>query len=216
MTALLRYAFLKTTRDGSFIAFALVPILMPIAALVGGTVAQTHGFHYPFLMGRGETPLQSATGVANMTTVLAAFFAVLPAFWTFRSEIASRSIGSLALATRPAMIVLALMTLTTAIMIVAWLISMMAVFALTTAWPPHVGMLLLKLIVVCLSASATGAAAVAISPEPAMVIAVYLASALSTVWLEKTKSASMFIVPLALSAIFVGVATFALERRCAR
>ena len=216
MTAILRYAFLKTTRDGSFIAFALVPILMPVAALVGGTVAQTHGLHYPFFMGRGETPLQSATDVANMTTALAAFFAVLPAFWTFRTEIASRSIGSLALATRPVMIVLALMTLTTAIMIVAWLISMIAILALTTAWPPHVGTLSLKLIAVCLSASATGAAAVAISPEPAMVVAVYLVSAVSIAWFEKAKSAPMLIVPLALSAILAAVATFALERRCAR
>lgn len=216
MTALLRYAFLKTSRDGSFVAFALVPVLMPIAALVGGTVAQSHGLHYPFLMGRGETPLQSATEIANMTTALASFFAVLPAFWTFRSEIASRSIGSLALATRPATIVLALITLTTAIMTVAWLISMIAILALTTAWPPHAGMLSLKLIVVCLSASATGAAAVAISPEPAMVIAVYLASTVSTVWFEKAKSAPMLIAPLALSAILAASATFALERRCAR
>ena len=60
MIAMLRYAYLKSLRDSSLIAFILIPAMFPVAALSGATLAKGH-LRYPLYMNAQFSPAQNAT-----------------------------------------------------------------------------------------------------------------------------------------------------------
>jgi hypothetical protein len=211
--AILRYAFLKSRRDGSLAAFLIMPIFMPMAALCGATMAK--GLRYPLFMNVEYTPVQNATLVADVATVVFIVFSALPAFWTLRSEIASRAIGSFLFGVRPLTAVLALILFAAAVGVTGWLGAVLMIGALTSAFPPDLPMRALQVVLSCLAGSASGALVVTISSQPAMIVCSYLGCLLFIPWMSKAPMASFAITALVLSAVWISIAAFLLERRCA-
>jgi hypothetical protein len=211
--AILRYAFLKSMRDGSLAAFLIMPIFMPAAALFGATIGK--GMRYPLYMNVEYSPVQNATLVAEIATAIFMMFSALPAFWTLRSEIASRAIGSFFFAARPATAIAALILFAAGIGVTGWLGAMLMIAGLTSAFPPHLGIHMLQVVLSCLAASASGALVVTISSQPAMIVCSYLGCLFLIPWLSKATSGGFAITTLILSAVCATLATFLLERRCA-
>ncbi len=216
--AMIRYAYLKSLRDSSLIAFIIIPMLFPLAAMVGITldlaIAKGHPV-YPLFMNVHFSPEQNATLAGQITTGICVLFTVITAFWTFRSEIATRSVGSFLFATRPLTLALALILFAAAIGLAGWIGGMAMIGVLTTAIPPHIALMALKVAAGTLAASALGTLVVTISPNPGMIIGAYLVCIASVVWVEKSKSSSQLIAAVAVAIICAGFAAFLLERRCA-
>jgi hypothetical protein len=213
--ALLHYNFLKSWRDASLIAFLIMPALLPAAGLIGATFSK--GFHYPLFMGAHYTAAQSAAEATEVASLMTVFFATIPAFWVMRTEIATHSVASLSMAARPLTIVLSIIGYAATIVYFAWVIGVLSVGVLTTAMSPTLATQALKVVVLTLGSSALGALAVTISPEPAMILAAYLTSFGALLLFEKKKALAPQLLAYGIGAIvFVALATYFLERRCAR
>jgi hypothetical protein len=212
--ALLRYAYLKGLRDSSLFAFILIPMMFPVAALVGVTLGKGR-LLYLLYMNAQFSPQQNATLAGQITTGICVLFTVITAFWTFRSEIATRSVGSFLLAARPLKLSLALILFAAAIGLAGWIGGMAMIGVLTTAMPPHLALLALKVAAGTLAASALGTLVVTISPNPGMILGAYLVCIISIVWVEKSTSLSQLIGAVAIAIVCAALAAFLLERRCA-
>jgi len=216
--AMLRYAYLKSLRDSSLIAFILVPMFFPLCAMFGITLdlmfAKGHPV-YPMYMDVHFTPLQNAKMAGQITSGICVLFAVITSFWTFRSEIATRSVGSFLFATHPLTLAVALILFAAAIGLTGWIGGIAMIGILTTALPPQLALLALKVVAGTLAASAFGTLVVTISPNPGMIIAAYIACVFAIVWIEKSKSSSPVIAAVAVAIVCAALAAFLLERRCA-
>lgn len=214
MRALLRYATLKSLRDGTLGAFLIAPMLMPVAALSGVTF---DGFHlrFPMFLNPHYTAAQNAASAAGIAGAVGALFAAIPAFWAFRSEIRSRSIGLFAFAARPIVIVLSLILFAAAIGFAGWISAIVLITVLTTALPPNIGLIAVKMLMATIASSSVGAMIVTISAEPAMIVCSYLGCLTLIPWMEKAKGPVQLTLPLIVSVICFAIATFLLERRCA-
>ena len=214
MTALLRYAYLKSLRDHSLIAFIGTPALVPVAALLGVTLAKGQ-FRYPMYLEAGFSPFQNAVLAAQISTGMSVLFTVLAAFWTLRTEIATRSIGSFLFAVTPLKMALTLVLFAAAIGVAAFLGSIVTIGLLTAALPPALPMMALIVLAGCLAASALGTLMVTISPQPAMIIGSYLGCMVLIPWIAKSKSWLHLMVALAVAIVCTALSSFLLERRCA-
>lgn len=214
MMALLRYAFLKSMRDGSLPAFLFLPMLVPSGALAGVTLAKGQ-WHYPFYMNVQYTPVQNATLAATIVMALSVFLSGIPAFWTFRPEIETRSIGALLLAARPVTIALALILFAASIGLLGWMGAVALIGALTGALPSHLALMTLKVATGSLAASSAGALVVTISPQPFMVVGSYLGCLFLIPWLADSKGSVQLVVALVASIVCTALSAFLLERRCA-
>ena len=218
MIAMLRYAYIKGLRDSSLIAFVIIPMLFPLAAMSGITLdlKLTKGHPiYPMVMDVHFTPEQNAKMAGQFTSGICVLFAVITAFWTFRTEIATRSVGSFLFATRPLTLALALVLFAAAIGLAGWIGGMAVIGILTTALPPHLAMLAVKVVAGTLAASAFGTLIVTISPNPGMIIGAYVGCVFATIWIENSKSSSQMIAAIAVAIVCAALAAFLLERRCA-
>ncbi|HYS52826.1 MAG TPA: hypothetical protein VER58_03550 [Thermoanaerobaculia bacterium] len=215
MIALLRYAYLKSVRDGSLIAFLLPATLVSLSGLSGVTLSQGHRPHYPFFLNVQFSPVQNATLAAQIAIAVSVLFAVIPAFWTFRPEISSRSIGSFFFATRPLTVALALILFAAAVGLAGWIVSMAVIGVLTTALPTHMALMALKVAAGCLAASAIGALVVTISPQPGAIVISYVGCIALVPWIEKSKSSLQLIAAVAASIVCAALSAYLLERRCA-
>jgi len=211
--ALLRYAWLKSVRDSSLMAFVLVPMFAPAAALCGATLGK--GWHYPMFMEVRYTPQQNAELAVTLGMAGAMFFAAIAAFWIFRPELATHSIGSLAIAARPFRLVAVPALYGGLIGILAFIGSVGIVCLLTAAVPSHLASMALRLIAATLAAGAAGVMAVTISAQPPMIIGACLASAALTPVIDKPASWLQIPVAIAAIAICISIAAFLMERRCA-
>ena len=218
MIAMLRYAYLKSLRDSSLIAFIVFPIMFPLAAMVGITLdlTLTKGHPvYPMYMNVHFTPQQNAALAGQITSAICVLFTVITAFWTFRSEIATRSVGSFLFATRPITLALALVFFAAGIGLAGWIGAMAMIGVLTTAFPAQLALMALKVVAGTLAAGALGTLVVTISPNPGMIIGAYLLCAAAVIWAEKSKSSSQLIAAVAVAIVCAALAAFLLERRCA-
>jgi hypothetical protein len=215
MIALLRYAYLKSVRDGSLIAFLLPATLVSLSGLTGVTLDAEHRLHYPFFMNVHFSPVQNATLAAQVALAVSVLFSVIPAFWTFRPEIASRSIGSFFLATRPLTVASALILFAAAVGVAGWFGAMAVIGALTTALPAQLALMALKVAAGCLAASAVGALIVSISPQPGMIIGSYVGCVVLVPWVEKSKSSLQLIAAVVASIVCAALSAYLMERRCA-
>ncbi len=214
MRALLRYATLKSLRDGTLAAFLSAPMIVPVAALSGVTF---DGFHlrFPMFLNPHYTPAQNAATAAGIAGAVCALFAAIPAFWTFRSEIRSRSIGLFAFAARPVVIMLSLVLFAAAIGFAGWISAIVLITALTTTLPPNIGLITVKMLTATIASSSVGAMVVTISAEPAMIVCSYLGCLVLIPWMEKAKGPIQLTLPLIVAAVCFSIATILLERRCA-
>ncbi len=213
MIALLRYLYLKSSRDSSLIAFLLVPMLVPVAALSGVTLKRH--LQYPFFMDALYTPVQNATLASTIAMGTAVLFASIASFWTLRAEIATRSIGSFLFAARPLTVALALILFAATIGLAGWLGGVALTGALTTAVMPHLALITLKVVVALIAASAAGALVVTISPQPGMIIGSYLGCVVLIPLVAKSKGSVQLLVAVVVAIVCTLLAAFLLERRCA-
>lgn len=213
MIALLRYALLKSRRDHSLTGFLMVPIIVPVAALAGVTLGK--GWHYPFFMDQRLSPVQNATFAANISMAAAILFASIAAFWTFRPEILSKSIGSFVFAARPLTIAMSLILFGAAIGFFGWIGSLVLIRVFTAALPAHAGVMVLKVAILTLGASAAGALTVTVSAQPATIVASYLASLVLIGLLQNTRISTQLAVAAGILVISTCLSAVLLERRCA-
>jgi hypothetical protein len=215
MIAVLHYAILKSVRDRSLAIFLFGPAIVITASLLGVSL-RDGSLHYPLHMTAEWSPAKSAEVAGIMTTVIAVIFASVASFWTFRSEVATKSIGSFVMARRPISVALALVVFAAVTGFGGWVGGMAAVGALTAAFPAKLASLALAIAIVLLAAASLGALMVTISTEPPSIIGVYCAVMLLLPWLTKAEYRSpLLIVALVLSMLCTVVCAFLLERRCA-
>ena len=217
MRALLRYSYLKTMHDGSLWAFLAIPAFFGCCALIGS--ALSHGFaefHYPFGFERGWAGSRSAHEMMVIETLPCALLATILSFMALRNELASQSIGSIALAVRPATIALSLVVFACLTSVVAWIFGFVTVMILTAALPTGVGLLAIKLVVGALVTGSLGALAVTISPEPPMIIGAYVSTLVFIPGFERAQLTPVLLAPVAVAIVATGISAFLMERRCAR
>ncbi|GEM_PF-5356404 len=214
MIAILHYALLKGTRDKSTVIFLLTPITMVVASLIGVVVASGHP-SFPLYYSLDWTPAQNASQVAFISTMCTVCFASLSGFWMFRSEVATRAIGSFVLAKRPIVIILAMIVHSSAIAVLSWIPAIAAARVLTGAAPPDTVRLTLAVIVISIASSAMGAMFVMISAQPQMLIGAYCGSCffLPFLVLESNRPKVMMLAVVT-AVLSTTIATFLLERRC--
>jgi hypothetical protein len=212
--ALLRYAFLKNLRDGSLAAFILGPVIMLTAPLLGAAVFNK-GPAYPMRMDDHISAARNAAMMAPATVFIAALFAALAGFWSFRGEIVSKSMGSFVLAVKPLKIQLAAMLFGGGAAFAGYLGTALSLSALMNALPPNPGRLLLDAAILCLFGAAGGSLAVIVSSEPWAIIPMFVCGALIVPSLAKMRGPLPELTAVALILICISISAFFLERRCA-
>jgi hypothetical protein len=208
--ALLHYAFLKGMRDRSLPIFVLITPAQVAAMLIGAAVLNRH-LRYPLMM-----DFVSTQDLVTFSIVLPWTVASLSAFWTFRSEVATKAIGSFVIASRPMTIVAALVVFAAATAIGGVLGAIGTIAVLTAALPANLGSLASIAIIFSLVGASLGALYVTISPQPAMLVWAIIAGFPLAPWIFGEGSKRPFLMIAAVvSIITIGVSTILLRRRCA-
>jgi hypothetical protein len=210
MIALLHYAFLKGMRDRSLPIFLLMMPAQVAAMLIGFSVIKRH-LQYPLLgmeWGHGD--------VVIFSIILPSFVATLSAFWTFRSEVATRAIGSFVIASRPITVVVALIIFAAATATGGSIATTVTIAMLTAALPPEVASFASLGIIASLAGASLGALYVTISPQPAMLVWAFIAGLPLAPWiLHPPSEPQLLMIASLLSIVCIGVSAFLLRRRCA-
>ncbi len=223
MMAILRYAFLKSWRDRSLLALMIWPVLGAMAPWMAFTIAAANGEPRPSPMQVAEI-LQINIGASAM--VLGSIFA----FWTFRGEIANRSIGAFLFPTRPLTIIASLILFATAGGVASTALATTVGAALFKVLPSsYVASFALRMLAFSFTAAAIGAMAVTISSQPTMLIgaiwgtcAVFLIPAIIKDSVGKSQrlgqqgiSVPEYFAMFAVAILCAMIATVLLRRRCA-
>jgi len=209
MIALLRYAFLKGMRDRSLPIFFLLEPAQVAAMLIGYSVMNRH-LHYPLIM-PGDVG-----DVVGFSVLFPSFVATLSAFWTFRSEVATRAIGSFVVASRPSTVVVALVVFAAATAIGGLIGAITTAAVLTAALPANLASLAPLGVISSLVGASLGALYVTISPQPAMLVWAFIAVIPLAPWIFHPPSTPRLLMIAALvSIVCIGVSAFLLRRRCA-
>jgi hypothetical protein len=215
MMAVLRYALLKSMRDGSLVAFTLGPVIMIGSALLGVALF-TEGAHaLPLTISPQWSAARTAAEIAPVNMFVGALFACLAGFWGFRGEVVSKSMGTFLLAVRPLTIQTAATIFGAAAGFAGYIANSIALLALTAALPPHPVRMAIETAILCLCAAAGGSLAVTISSEAWAIIPVYLCGVLAVPWLIKAHGILPILIALVLTMTFIATSTFLLKRRCA-
>ena len=214
MIAVLHYALLKSLRDRSLGIFVLGPALVIAASLLGATIVE--GFRYPFYVSRQMSAAQNAEMVALILTFFVMMFGTVAAFWTFRPEVVTKTIGSFLMARRPLTVALAQVTFAAVVTFSAWLAGMLIIAALTSALPPAIGWFAVGAAIAALAAASIGALVLTISPQPAMVLwAILGCTALLPLLVHPViRPKLLYLVPV-MAILFTAVSASLLERRWA-
>ncbi|HZP92322.1 MAG TPA: hypothetical protein VFB20_05510 [Burkholderiales bacterium] len=219
MTAVLRYALLKSWRDRSLVAFMVWPVL----SAVGPWTAMTLQRHVGARMGPSPDEVVQISGMIGAMTGIS--LASMFAFWTFRGEVATRAIGAFLFATRPLTVIASLIVFGTLGGLASTLIAEGTLGVLIGGIPPiHLGSVVLRVVVSSFTGAALGALAVTISSQPTMMIGALWATygILTIPLIVKSESIERHVATLpeyvyfvAVAIMATGLAAFLLERRCA-
>lgn len=210
MIALLHYAYLKGMRDRSLPVFALMAPVQLAAMTIGFAVA-TRQLRYPLIalnMDSGD--------VAAMSILMPSFVATLSAFWTLRTEVATRAIGSFVVATRPVTVVIALVAFATATAIAGMIAAIGAVIILTAQFPEALASVMWLASIASLAGASLGALYVTLFPQPAMLLWSFVAGVPFVPFVfDPANWNRLAVANLILTVICIAVSTFVLRRRCA-
>ncbi len=210
MIALLHYAFLKGMRDRSLPIFVLMMPVQVAAMIIGYSVINRH-LQYPlvgFDWDEGD--------VAVIAILLPSVVATLSAFWTFRSEVATRAIGSFVIASRPITVVLALIVFAAATATGGSIATTATIAVLTAGLPANLASLAALGILHSFVGASLGALYVTISPQPAMLVWAFIAGFPLAPWiLDPASQSRLSMIAAVLSVVCIGVSAFLLRRRCA-
>ena len=213
MIGLLHYAVLKTRRDRSLFLFLLAPAVV-LAALLGPSIAELR-LRYPLALSRNMTPLQNATILTNMLGMAALGFATISTFWTFRAEMATRSVASFVVARRSITVIATLILFGLMTAAAAWLCGIAMVILLTAAVPANLTVLFAGTLGVAIACSSAAALVVAIAPQPANILWAYFSMIVFLPWVEKLPDSKQFALAAAIFAICTPLSTYFLRRKCA-
>jgi hypothetical protein len=215
MMAILRYAFLKNLRDGSLAAFILGPIIMLTAPLLGSAFFGEGGPRFPAKMDMTMSAARNAAMLAPATLFITALFASLAGFWSLRSEIISKSMGTFVLAVRPVKIQIAAMLFGAGAAFAGYIGTALSLSALLNALPPNPVRLILDAAILCLFGAAAGFLAVILSAEPWAIVPLFVAGVAIIPSLAKMRGPLPELTAIALIVICISISAFFLERRCA-
>lgn len=210
MIGILHYAWLKGTRDKSLPAFALVPAAQVAAMLIGYAIV-TRRADYPIAFSELD-----GTDVAMMSIFMPWFMGVLCSFWMFRVELATNALTSIVIASRPLVIVLALILLGAVTAILGLLGALGMIGLLTGELPRQLVSSVGFGAVAAVAGASLGTLYVMISPQPAMLGWTLIAAAPMAPLLfvpkhwDRLPLASLFI-----TLICIAASTLLLRRRCA-
>lgn len=216
MIAILRFLWLKGRRDSTIVGFTFVPAVIPLAACLGVTLSARH-FTYPMYLNAGSTPADNAALACTISMFMAILFGGIASFWALRGDIASRSVNAFVFGVRPAKIALTLIVFGTLNALIGWIGGVGMTWLVTSSLPPHLPMFALRAILGFIAGSAAGACAVALSPQPAMIIGAYVAGVFLAAFTERAGAAQWMPIAIALvgGVVCTAAAAFFLERRCA-
>ena len=210
MNALLHYAWLKGMRDRSLpVFFAIAPI--QIAGMIIGIAVSKRQVHYPL----GALNFDEGD-IAAITILVPSFVATLSAFWTFRSEVATRAINSFVMASRPLTVIAALVLFgfATAMAGVGGLIA--TALILTATVPADVASMVFTAAVASAAGASLGALYVTISPQTGMLLWASVAGIpLVPFIFDPANRPALLAVGTVISVVAITIATVLLRRRCA-
>ena len=216
MTAILRYAILKTWREQLLQALLLAPaviFLAPLLGLAGRSVL------------RGESvlpvaidPKLGAPGTAalfwEVSLPFAAIVAGIAAFRALRSEVASRSVGFFYLASAPRTVTVAVTIYGTIAGTVAYVLAVLVVSLMTGTADPQLGLHVLIALVSTAATSALATVLLAVSAEYSMLVPVCVAG-LAASFAVKSGYVKFIGVALLATVILMTIAQYVWGRRCA-
>lgn len=216
MIALLRYAFLRSSRESLLYSLLFGPGVMLVSPLL---VIACYSFirgqsAYPVSLDDSLTPEATARLVGEIGRMLGALSASFASFSIFRQELADRSLGFFLLAIRSRSVVLAATVYGVVAGLAGFLVLVAGVAALTAHWPPFTPALFASLIVSTVAAAALGAAIAAISPEQTMLVAAAVGSLVFAMILGKWPVPFALLLILITGALLIEGASTILRRRC--
>jgi len=217
MTALLRYALLKSGRTGFLTLLLVGPFCILTAPLLGigiGEYIQGRG-RYPFTFARQATAAASASAMMTVAIFLATAAAAAAGFWIFRREVETRDIGLVVLATPPRSIAFAATLYGTVIGTLVYLGGIVIVKAMTTHVIPNLTSRILFVMLSSLCASSLGVFLVGIKPEKPMLIAVYAGAVGVGIFVGMAEAPSVIPLAIAGAALLMTFSAVLLRRRCA-
>ena len=217
MRALLRYAFLKSSRDQSLLALTIAPAVMLTAPVLGIAVAQMlRGVgRYPVSVDMRTTPQATAGGMMGVAAVASIVIAAIAGFWLFRIEIGNHSIATMVMATR-ARAISAVATLHAAVIGSGGFLLSLAITALFTAHvPASAPRMLLLMVCATVAAGASGILMATISAETPMLVPAIAASVMIAFFVLQAGAPRVIAGSAITSVLFVLTAAVLMERRCA-
>lgn len=216
MIPLLRYAFLRSSRESLLYSLLFGPGVMLISPLL--VIAVFLFFRgqatYPMSLDDNLTPEETARLAGEIGRILCVLSASFASFLIFRQELANRSLGFFLLAIRSRSVVLAATVYGVLAGFSGLLVLVVGVAALTAHWPPVTPALFASLIVSTVAAAALGAAVAAISPEQSMAVAAAAGSLLFAMILEKWRTPVLLLLILITGVLLIEGASAILRRRC--
>jgi hypothetical protein len=216
MKALLRYAFVKSSREHLLFGLLLAPMVMTTVPMLGiGLLLAVRGqglfpLHFP-----EYSPESTAGFLGICAVVLSAIVAAVGAFSIFRSEVANRTVGLFFLAKYPRAVSLASTVYGLLAGVASYVLASAGIRVLTDSPPPGDRSELLIAVIAAMAGSALGSALVAISPEMIVLVPAYAGAILvAIVLLDSTDMRSFIIIP-AIAVVLTAFAPILLRRRCA-
>jgi hypothetical protein len=217
MTALLRYAILKSMRENLLIAVLISPAVLlasPLLVTAGLDLVEGRAT-YPFAIVT-ISPAASSELLIAIAVAVSSLAAGAGSFWIFRPEAANRSIGFFLLAARPRAIALTATIYGACAGIASYLLALACVVVLTSHLHSHGWMFFSFVVVNSLFASALGTALVGISPEVTMLVPGYAGSMAVSFLLLNTKGPMVILVlTVAGALLLITAASMLVRRRCA-
>jgi hypothetical protein len=216
MSALLRYALMKSKREHLLASLLLAPLVLAVSPMLG--VAANNMFRggpvYPFHLPQ-MTPESTLEIFGTVVLVVSALVAGAGAFWIFRSEIASRAVHFFFLAQHPRAVSAASAIYGFVTGVLAYGIALTALRLLTGAPQQHFARDLVVAVVSIWIGSALGSLFVAISSEAAILVLLYAGVVAASTTLLRTANVIRVVIAILAAAALLQAASIVLRRRCA-
>lgn len=216
MIALLRYAFLKSSRDEFLKRLIMAPLFLLMEPLIG--TASYHIYqgtiHYPLELDRNVPPAATALALIHAALVLSSLAAAIGSFWIFRREVATRDIGLFLLASRSRTMAMAAAAYGALSGLAVFVASLILVGAATAHLVPNMAMHSLFATLSCMTAAVIGVSLVAISSDITMLVPVIAGAVALGVLLWQPRM--WWSLPITVTIVILTAASAALlRRRCA-
>jgi hypothetical protein len=215
MSALLRYALMKSTREHLLAGLLLAPLVLAIAPMLGlAAINLFRGWPvYPFHL-PDATPEKTFEIFGVVVLIVSALAAGVGAFWIFRSEIASRAVHFFFLAQHPRAVPAASATYGFIAGVIAYSIACTAITLLTGAASLNAARDLAIAVASIWIASALGSLFVAISSEAAILVVLYAGVLAASTALLQHANVLRVVIAVLVAAALLPAAAIVLRRRC--